>query len=128
MNTIAHALTLESATDNSPFLKAKVRSYLSEELNIKLSETSFDILFSGYYLPIERFRHWPECIIPNDIEHDIRLWLFLRFLGRKPKLNTIGEFDAQEAKPFSEAFIHATKNEQWANLLYDPLENGYLPY
>ncbi len=128
MNNIDHALTLDSATGSSPLLKDKVRHYLSEELNIKLSETSFDILFSGYYLPIERFRNWPECIIPNDIERDIRLWLFIRFLGRKPKLNIIGEFDAQEAKPFSEAFISATKNEQWADELYDPLENGYLPY
>lgn len=128
MNNVSHGLTLEAATKSSPFLKDKMRAYLSEELNIELLETSFDILFSGYYLPIERFRHWPECIIPNDVERDIRLWLFLRFLGRKPKLNIIGEFDAQEAKPFSEAFIRATKNERWADELHDPLEKGYLPY
>lgn len=128
MNNTAHAITLESMAESPPFLKDKVRSYLSEELNIQLSETSFDILFSGYYLPIERFRYWPESLIPNDVEQDIRLWLFIRFLGRKPKINIIGEFDAQEAKPFSEAFISATKNERWADSLYDPLENGYLPY
>jgi len=128
MKPVSDTFILESATDGCTHLKEKMRAYLSEELNIRLSEESFDVLFTDYLLPIERFKLWPENEIPCSVGKDIRLWLFIRFLGRKPKLNVLGEFEAEEAKPFAEAFINATKNENWKEKLYNPLDNGYLPY
>lgn len=128
MKSVSNSFILESATDSCIHSKGNMRAYLSEELNIRLSEVSFDTLFNGYYLPMERFKFWPDSDIPSGVEKDIRLWLFIRFLGRKPKLNILGEFDAEEAKPFAKAFINATKDENWKEKLYDPLDNGYLPY
>lgn len=128
MRNTKESFTLEPVIQSDHELQDKMRDYLSEALDVKVSVGSFEAIFTGCFLPMERFRAWPEVELPDDLQREIMLWFFMRFMGRKPKLNIIGEFDAAEAKPFSEAIINATLTDDWKESLFNPLDCGYLPY
>ncbi|MBD78188.1 MAG: hypothetical protein CL840_04460 [Crocinitomicaceae bacterium] len=120
--------TLESVNNSSIELQDKMREFLSEKFDLQVSQGSFSVIFSGCFLPMKRFQDWPDTPLPSDMEKDIVLWFFMRFLGRKPKLNILGEFDAIEAEPFADAIINATQTDDWQEQLFNPLDCGYLPY
>lgn len=112
-------MDINEATESQCFILAEV---VRRDLGPTISLPSLRLIFKGCLLPYTSFTKELLAKTPDDLLDDIRLWMYLRFVGLpKKSASTLTQKDAR-------ALAEAISKDNWRDALYDPLSLGYLPY
>jgi|AntDeeMinimDraft_5_1070356.scaffolds.fasta_scaffold19468_2 hypothetical protein len=109
--------------DATPTQRENLSALIEKEWGLLIQVSSLNHAFDNCLLPMHHFDTDDFDKIPSDVWDDIQLWLFMRFVGRKPALNKQGQFRPNEAIALAGGVV-----TNWPKDLTNPLDVGFLPY
>jgi hypothetical protein len=112
-------MDITDATELQCFVLAEI---VRRDMGPTISMDALHLVFKGCLLPFSSFTKALLEETPEDLLRDLRLWMYLRFVGHHK--TSSADLTPNDARALAEAI----SQPDWKENLHDPLSLGYLPY
>lgn len=122
VDNAAESVPLVDITDATELQCFVLAEIIRRDMGPTISMGSLKLIFEGCLLPFASFTKTLLENPPEILLRELRLWMYLRFVGvHKTPSEELTKDDAR-------ALAHAISRPDWSGKLHDPLSLGYLPY